>query len=440
MRISRLEHAKAVAQIRDLAEGQRRRGLIDGGATACLRTAKASEKNLPKLSVELACGSCELHVNAAGTLLSPRPVTPIVSVSALLELGFRIHWTKESCVVNHHTKGRLPVDATSGCPEIDREVALQLISEYEQHVRTKDMHEARVRCVLTDMSQASTEDLALSMWSGGVEAAAALRLLTLRLFPSVPPELCKQVPPSLTQTDTDGGWNRRARRRAEKSGGVLVHFSDEGSKRAFQEVADRCDWEVLHIDHAGAVMPEAKYSFLLQLAQKGLIRGVIGSPPFRSFSGFQYLTRDGGEAEDLGTPESAVRIRGQSLGSLEGLTLSGPNAAMRLCDDRFVLRMMLVFAVASVVNRHLGLPIPAFVLEQPEDKPPEKAPSLWATPEWSEFAVKFDMDCLSFDQGPLLHQQCRPTTLASNMVFPSGLVDCRGPGVEGIPGIKKASR
>ena len=113
---------------------------------------------------------------------------------------------------------------------------------------------------------------------------------------------------------------------------------------------------------------------------------------------------------------------------------------MRLCDDRFVLRMMLVFAVASVVNRHLGLPIPAFVLEQPEDKPPEKAPSLWATPEWSEFAVKFDMDCLSFDQGPLLHQQCRPTTLASNMVFPSGLVDCRGPGVEGIPGIKKASR
>ena len=91
--------------------------------------------------------------------------------------------------MNHHTKGRLPVDATSGCPEIDHDVALQLISEYEQHVRTKDMHEARVRCVLTDMSQASTEDLALSMWSGGVEAAAALRLLTLRLFPSVPPRV-----------------------------------------------------------------------------------------------------------------------------------------------------------------------------------------------------------------------------------------------------------
>ena len=156
-------------------------------------------------------------MNAAGTLLSPRPVTPIVSVSALLELGFRIHWTKESCVVNHHTKGRLPVDATSGCPEIDHDVALQLISEYEQHVRTKDMHEARVRCVLTDMSQASTEDLALSMWSGGVEAAAALRLLTLRLFPSVPPELCKQVPPSLTQTDTDGGWNRRG----QETGGEI---------------------------------------------------------------------------------------------------------------------------------------------------------------------------------------------------------------------------
>ena len=91
MRIARLDHVRAVTQIQDLGEGRRRRGLIDGGATACLRTAKASERSLPTLTVELACGSCNLHINSAGTLLSPHPVTPVVSVAALLVLGYRAH-------------------------------------------------------------------------------------------------------------------------------------------------------------------------------------------------------------------------------------------------------------------------------------------------------------------------------------------------------------
>ena len=40
------------------------------------------------------------------------------------------------------------VDASSGCPEVDFDVALQLISEYEQHVKDMDVHEARVKCFL----------------------------------------------------------------------------------------------------------------------------------------------------------------------------------------------------------------------------------------------------------------------------------------------------
>ncbi|CAE7879884.1 GIP, partial [Symbiodinium necroappetens] len=135
-----------------------------------------NERALPTLKVELACGSCDLHVNSAGTLLSAHPVTPIVSVAALLELGYKINWTKENCQVSHPRRGQLQVDASSGCPEIEFEVALQLISEYEEHVKDKEVHEARVRCLLLDMSSATEEDLMASVWGGGVEAAAAIRM------------------------------------------------------------------------------------------------------------------------------------------------------------------------------------------------------------------------------------------------------------------------
>ena len=431
MRISKLEHVQAVTQLKDLGEGRRRKGLIDGGATACLRTAKASERSLPTLNVELACGSCTLHINQAGTLLSPNPVTPIVSVAALLELGFRIDWSKENCVVNHNTKGQLLVDATSGCPEIEFETALQLIAEYEEHVKSRDVHEARVRCLLMDMGDASHEQLAETMWNGGVEAAAAVRLLASRMFPAAPSELLKQVPVSLCQAGTVGGWNRRTRRRAQKSGGVVVHFSDKGSKRSLEEVIDRCGWMLLHVDVSSTAMSEAAYAFLMSLAHQGLIRGVIGSPPFRSFSGFKYLASlEAGSNSDNG---GTVRLRGRSVGSVEGLILSGPEAAARRSDDMLILRVLLLFAVASRISQRAELPTPAFVLEQPEDQPSRNVPSFWATPEWISFAEEFEIESVSFDQGPLMHQQRRPTTLASNLMPDPRLVGCRGPGLESVP-------
>ena len=433
MRIAKLECAKAITQLKDLGEGRRKKGLIDGGATACLRTAKSGERDLPTMKVELACGSCTLHINPAGTLLSPHPVTPIVSVSALLELGFRISWTKENCLIQHHTRGQLPVDASSGCPEIDFDVALQLISEYEDYVKDRDVHEARVRCVLMDMSDSSDEELAQSVWRGGVEAAAALRLLASRLFPQVPATVLEQVPPGLGPPIAAGGWNRRMRRRAERSEGVIVHFCDGESKKLFQEVADRCGWMLLHVD-TGVVMSEATYSFLMSLAQKGQIKGVIGSPPFRSFSGFRYAVREEDNPDtDL---EAPVRLRGKSLGCEEGVILSGPEAAARRCDDRLVLRMLLLFATAAKVGSRTSVLPPAFIFEQPEDQPDKEMPSVWATPEWTDFAREFGVEVISFDQGPLMHSRRRPTTLASNMVFPSCLVECRGQGMDEIPGVK----
>ena len=434
MRIARLDaHIKAVSQVRDLSSGARRKGLIDGGATACLRSARSDELTLPTLEVALACGTCSLHVNQAGTLLSPRPVAPIVSVAALLELGYRIQWSKEHCQISHPTHGQLQIDATSGCPEVDYDVALRLISEYEALVKEREVHEARVSCLLSDLKQSTDEELAQIMWNGGVEAAAALRLLAARLFNDTDAELLKQIPVSLCQAGNAGGWNRRARRRAERSDGVVVYLGDKESKRALDAAVDRCGWTLLHADVFSRAMSEAEYAFLLELAQKGHIRAIVSGPPYRSFSGLRYVST--GFEGECQPENSAVRIRGQSIGSVEGAVLTGPEAAARRSDDVLMLRIMLLHAVASGVCGCVGLPEPAFLLEQPEDQPETEAPSFWMTPEWKRFAKKFQVDEVSFDQGPLMHLKRRPTTLASNLPPSERLVDCRGSGLEVVHGV-----
>ena len=81
---------QVVESIRRVAVGEM--GLLDGGATACMRMAKAHERNLnyPTVKVSLALGESHLMMSPEGTLLSVEKVSPIVSYTALRKLGYRI--------------------------------------------------------------------------------------------------------------------------------------------------------------------------------------------------------------------------------------------------------------------------------------------------------------------------------------------------------------
>ena len=169
-----------------------RRGLIDGGATACLRTAEDSERNLPRIPVKLACGSCDLHINDYGTLLSPTPVSPIISVRALLKLGYRIDWNASRCRVYHPKLGELDVDTGTGCPEVDENVALDLIGQYEMYVGHQDIKSARIRCIIEDLRDRGTGELMEIVRKGDTHADAAFSV-----FPDVCPEVCENCVVSL---------------------------------------------------------------------------------------------------------------------------------------------------------------------------------------------------------------------------------------------------
>eukprot|EP00439_Symbiodinium_sp_Y106_P033996 s211_g4.t1 len=419
-------HLDAAIQINDLSHKGRCCGLIDGGATACLRTAKSHELQLPTLDVELAFGKCKLHVNQAGTLLSPTPVNPIVSVAALLELGFKVDWSRESCAITHPARSALRVDASSGCPEVPVSTALQLITEYEELVKKRDVREARIRCILRDMRDDTQAQLAGAPVTGGVEAEAALRLLLGRLFSDVASTVWDEVIPVITDEHCTRGWNRRIRRRVERSNGVLVHMGEKGSKRQLQSAADRCGQVLLHVDVYNRGLIVATFAYLLELAQRGLIKGVVGSLPYRSFSVYNYVADCINEEQGKGP----VRLPGVSIGNRDGMLLSGPEAAARHHDDIMFLRMLTLQTVALEVARFRKDASPAVIIEQPEQQ--NGGPSFWTTPEWCSFRDRYKMVELGFDQGPLLHKTRRPTTVGTNLTPAAVLVDCRGPGLEAI--------
>ena len=134
------------------------RGLIDGGATSCLRMAEPpQEQNLPQVGVKLAFGECQLLVNPQGTLLSRTYVSPILSVRALLALEFRIEWNSARCRIWHPTRGHLNPDCSTGCPEISEQQALDLIKEYESLVQKNEVKCVRLLCLIQDMLMSEVE-------------------------------------------------------------------------------------------------------------------------------------------------------------------------------------------------------------------------------------------------------------------------------------------
>ncbi|CAE7464985.1 unnamed protein product, partial [Symbiodinium microadriaticum] len=365
-----------------------RKGLIDGGATSCLRTAYTTELTLPTIPVKLACGSCDLHINAYGTLLSRTPVSPIISVKALLKLGYRIDWNASRCRVSHPKFGELSVDTRTGCPEVDEEVALDLINQYELYVGHHDNRCARLKCIIEDLKEKGLEDLLEVIRAGDSHADAAFSVYIDRLFPELSAELKERCVVSLQDAvEETWTWNRRTRRRCMKSQGIVIHAFCEQAKKALEHVSERWDFVHLPVNTAEDLLNDSTYRYLLQQARDGRVRGVVGSPPSRTFSTARYL-QDGGN-KGL----RPIRVPGESVGEYGVKDLTCQEQAQRNVDDTLLMRFLVLTAFSVDSNKGLGIPVPACILESPcpENEMPAgiqgisegvRQASVWNTPEW----------------------------------------------------------
>ena len=112
-------------------------GLLDGGATNALRVGTAQElADAVPVQVELAAGTAQLFQDPnTGTLLTKEAVEPIVPLRGLINLGYRIQWDTNGCVIEHGKHGRIKCWLRNGCPVVLENHALLLIDEIEGYER-----------------------------------------------------------------------------------------------------------------------------------------------------------------------------------------------------------------------------------------------------------------------------------------------------------------
>ena len=142
-----VEGAHLIAALKGIAYGSQT-GLVDGGATHCLRYGPPCEFQRSRpVEVHLASGSTqELRINAAGTLISPKPdIQPIMPMGLLAsELKCDIRWDETSCTVCHPWLGSLGVTMVKNCPEVEVSLCLELIREVvDQNHKLNDWHLAQ---------------------------------------------------------------------------------------------------------------------------------------------------------------------------------------------------------------------------------------------------------------------------------------------------------
>ena len=129
MQIKALREAPEINRV---AIGGPRTGLIDSGASNCLRQAVGQEaKHLLRRTVGLAQGTAELLVTPCGTLVSEEPVETIVALGLLIKMGCRLQWEERECVLWHPRKGRVSVHISTGCPRISEALGVEFITEIE---------------------------------------------------------------------------------------------------------------------------------------------------------------------------------------------------------------------------------------------------------------------------------------------------------------------
>ena len=387
-------------------------GLLDGGATHCLRFGPPGEYQQARpIEVHLASGTTqELRINAAGTLISPNPdIQPIMPMGLLTtELKCDIRWDESECVVNHPRLGPLEVTMVKNCPEVDDKVCLELIREVEE-LRA----DAMVRSVQT---HAGKEDPAMG-WHGmsDEEFLVSLRKWAKNTFEDVPERIQSKLAPSSNCDPAESGLNRHTRRKLER-GSAFIHLFC-GQQR----------WDLpgapslaLDLNRGYDFLDDKLYGYLLRLGRMGCIQYLLGGPPCRTFTSL----RGRGTGPDADGGPRVVRTRhGMERFGLTDLT---PEEWDQVDGDTTLVLRFLVLADVSAQglraregkDKSLKNPKLFFGFEHPEDpeeflRSPETGPwpSVWAWDEMREFADRHGMYEACFHQGLLGHCKVKPTRM-----------------------------
>ena len=423
------EESHVLASLKEIGPGGGR-GLIDGGATHCLRYGAPGEFRLAKpVSVKLASGtSNELRMSAVGTLLSQdSQIQPIIPMGLCAEvLGCKILWQQKVCKVLHPTMGKLDVEMNRGCPEIERDVCLGLIAELE-NARS----EAMLKAISGIPCGKGSDKMA---WGSESDRTflESLREWVAETYDQVPDRVRARLVPAGPHSEGLSGLNRHTRRRLSR-GSCLVHLFSGMQKWGHPNGTPSV---ALDLKRGHDVKDDALFFYLLQLARQGKISYLVAGPPCRTFSPLR--TRGEGPSSDGGP--RVVRARyGEARFGLKDL--SPEEQELVDGDSILFLRTLLLAEVAASGLRERAFRAEKegdcksqrlyFAMEHPDD--PEEFltvshgkgqagarlqgyPTVWVWDEVKQFAKRHGLKVAEFHQGLLGHPKVKP----SRMLVTSG--------------------
>ena len=386
--------ALSAIKLRKMEAGRQTTVLLDGGATNCLRRACSDREyqEAEPVQVSLASGSVSLRQSPMSrTLLVKEEAQPIVPLSDLINIGVSIEWNDQGCKMRH--AGRiLPIYLDEGCPVIGLTEGLDFMRQVEEF----DERRARLR-------------MAVMRVAGGEELPADHDL------EEVAPRLIERIPGKVRWDPALVPMNRRLRKRIQKAKTVIIHLSYSGTETSPWDTHGEDNMLILNIEiKRGMDMHnDHLFGFLEQLCQSGRVRGVYAGPPCRTVSLLRFQQEEGGP-RPLRSRDGIHRFGLPWLTALEQAEADG--------DTILWLRTLQLMTVALEESFEC-----AVALEQPEDPArwKEDDPELhggWGYPSfmsWTEtrqFAERFGLEFVHFDQKVLGHIRKKPTTMLTNMV------------------------
>ncbi|CAE6952681.1 RE1 [Symbiodinium sp. CCMP2592] len=249
------------------------RGLLDGGATNSLRTAK-SQREIDQCTVtqvSLALGHADLLLTPVGTLVSSEPVAPIVPMGVLAaELGCKISWEGELCQVIHPKRGKLPIVMVNRCPELCAKFTEELIAEIENKRALVMQRALRLRALAIGVGEKGTDEPA--------SVDAMLEWLR-KLSPDCPESILARVPPVWKGhlVGEDIPFNRRIRRAVQRADKVVIHlFSGKTKAQDFGQWPSSVYVLSVDLEQGLDILSEGLYQYLLELCSSGKVVAIVG--------------------------------------------------------------------------------------------------------------------------------------------------------------------
>ena len=387
-------------KLRRLKKGERQ-GLLDSGATHPLRPVKKGEdvESYKRVQVALADGQVtSLPISPGGAMVSAdADIEPIIPMGLLTEkLGCSVIWSRSQLRVVHPLRGELPVEDQDGCPQLPRQVALDLIEELEKVKKGMKLKEE------------NDFEWEIKWMEDYVNAHPVLSRLP------------KEVKESLVVKP--GEWSdlpaNRRKRKAMKRDGYVCHLyagADEGFtfERAWKQKGGE-ERELLEVDIKRGpghdmLLDRGPYAGLVRSVWEGKLLALLGGPNCRTRSVMRH------KQVDWTTARPIRKWGGEEFGVKD----ASSDERRKLFEDDVLLWRMIFLAMldSSLKKAREETEVMGFGIEQPaspKDYNPEVV-SFWDTTEWKDLQKEFGWKEVTFFQKPLGGAAKKPTTVAGTL-------------------------